>query len=67
MATKIIPKLIPITPRELYFQLVNRTYDTIRYTNMGVAYTPAQYGGTFGQKVILDQSMIMEVTDFEVI
>jgi hypothetical protein len=67
MATKIIPKLTPITPRELYFQLVSNIYDTIRYTNMGVDYSPAQYGGIFGQKVILDQSMVMEVTDFEVI
>jgi hypothetical protein len=66
MATKIIPQLLPLTPREMYFQLVNSTYDNIRYTNLGVAYTPAQYGGIFGQKTIQDQSLIMEITNFEV-
>lgn len=66
MTTKIIPKLIPITPRELYFQIVSGTYDKMRFTNSGMEYTPAQFGGIFGQKVILDQSTVMEVTNFEV-
>ena len=66
MTTKILPKLVPITPRELYFQLVSGTYDNMRFTNSGLTYTPAQFGGIFGQKTILDQSTVMEVTTFEV-
>ena len=66
MSNKILPKLLPITPNELYLQLVNGTYDIIRQTNQGMTYIPAQFGGIFGQEVILEQGIVMTVTSFEV-
>lgn len=66
MTTKILPKLIAITPCELYFQIVSGTYDAMRFKKINMEYTPAQFGGIFGQKTILDQSTVMEVTTFEV-
>ena len=66
MTTKILPKLLPITPTEMYLQVVNSTYDSMRAANTGISYIPSQFGGIFGQEVILGQGVVMEVTSFEV-
>ena len=66
MTIKIIPKLLPITPNEVYKQLVSGTFENIRQTNKGLSYIPAQFGGIFGQQIILGQGLVMEVTEFEV-
>lgn len=66
MAVKILPKLVNITPKEMYFQLVRTTYDQIRATNEGLTYIPIQFGGIFGQNLIAQQSIVMELTDFKV-
>jgi hypothetical protein len=63
---KIISKLVNITPKEIYLQRVNSIYDKIRQNNSGQDYIPLQFGGLFGQKAILDQSLVMEITQFEV-
>jgi hypothetical protein len=66
MSNKLITQLKPITPYELYQQLVNSTYDNIRQTNAGLTYVPAQFGGIFGQTTILSQGLVMEIDSFEV-
>ena len=66
MSTKIIPKYTNITPKELYMELINSTYDQIRQTNNGLTYIPTQFGGIFGQNVVLREGLVMEVTKFEV-
>ena len=63
---KIIPKLVNITPKEIYLQRVNAAFDAIRQNNKGMKYVPVQFGGIFGQKAILDQGLVLEVTTFEV-
>ena len=63
---KIIPTLFPVTPNVLYKQLVGSTYDNVRKTNMGYNYTPAQFGGIFGQQIITSQGLVMEVTNYQV-
>ena len=63
---KIIPRLLPMTPYEVYLQRVNSSFDTIRKTNDGYDYTPGQFGGIFGQQAVANQSVVLEVTDFEV-
>ena len=67
MAIKIIPKLVQVTPKEMYSRIVSSTYDNIRNSNKGLAYIPSQFGGIFGQEYIQAQSMVMELTDFEVV
>lgn len=66
MSNKIIPRLLPVTPKEMYLQLVNSTYDSIRQVNNGYEYVPSQFGGIFGQEVILKEGLVMEITTFEV-
>ena len=63
---KILPKLLPITPNEIYLQLVTGTTENIRQSNRGLDYIPAQYGGIFGQQTIIEEGLVMEVTTFEV-
>lgn len=63
---KILPKLLPMTPYQVYMQRVNSTFDTIRKNNDGFDYTPAQFGGIFGQGIISNQGVVLEVTEFEV-
>ena len=63
---KIIPKLLPITPLELYLQRVNATYDSIRKSAMGYDYTPAQFGGIFGHKILDTEAVVLEVITYEI-
>lgn len=55
-----------MTPLELYLQRVNATFQNIRKTREGLAYTPAQFGGLFGQQEVANQSVVLELTEFEV-
>ena len=57
---------MPMTPYELYLQRVNATFDTIRKTRAGLTYTPAQFGGLFGQGVVANSGSVLEITEFEV-
>lgn len=63
---KIIPKLVPMSPYELYLQRVNATYDGIRKVREGQDYTPAQFGGLFGQGEVANNGSVLEVTEFEI-
>lgn len=65
MSTKIIPKLKPITPLELYLQQVSSTYQNIRFIRQGMSYIPPQFGGIFGQGIISGECAVLEVTEFE--
>lgn len=63
---KIIPKITAMTPFEVYLQRVNATYDSIRKTRKGLAYTPAQFGGLFGQEIVANSGSVLELTEFEI-
>lgn len=63
---KIIPKILPMTPYEVYLQRVNATFDAIRKKRQGLAYTPAQFGGLFGQGTVANGGYVLEMTEFEV-
>ena len=63
---KIIPQLKPITPMEIYLQQVKATFDAIRFKRKGMSYIPAQFGGVFGQSALLKESIVLELTDFEI-
>lgn len=64
---KMIPRLVPMTPYEIYLQQVKATYDNIRYTRRGIAYTPAQFGGIFGQLEVMDDVIALQLVEFEII
>lgn len=63
---KITPRLTPITPFEVYMQQVNSVYEGIRQKRQGLTYTPAQFGGIFGQQVAANIGTVLELTEFEV-
>ena len=63
---KIIPKILPMTPYEVYAQRVNATFDRVRKTREGLSYIPAQFGGLFGQEAVANGGHVLEVTEFEV-
>jgi hypothetical protein len=63
---KIIPRIVPMTPYEVYLQRVKSTYDNIRYARKAMAYTPAQFGGIFGQEAVANSGSVLEITDFEI-
>lgn len=62
----IIPNLVAITPYQMYLQRVNALYDNTRQTRAGLTYTPAQFGGLFGQWLVAQESLVLEVTNFNV-
>lgn len=63
---KIIPKLVPMSPYEMYTQRVKATYEGIRKTREGLSYTPAQFGGLFGQRDVANGAAVLELTDYEI-
>ena len=63
---KIIPKILPMSPYEVYLQRVHATYEGIRKRREGLSYTPAQFGGVFGQEQVANSGVVLEVTEFEV-
>lgn len=63
---KVIPKLTPVTPLELYLQRVNSQFDAMRKAQSGIKYTPTQFGGLFGQTAVANASEVLMLTDFEV-
>lgn len=63
---RIIPKLVPITPLEIFLQQVKGTFDAIRVERLGKTYYPPQLGGIFGQLEVMDETLVLELTDFEV-
>lgn len=62
----ITPKLVPISPYEVYLQQVKGLFDQIRTERIGMSYIPPQMGGYFGQKDVVDEIIVLELTDFEV-
>jgi hypothetical protein len=63
---KIISKLTPITPYELFLQQVKGSYDAIRVARKGATYYPNQFGGIQGQLIVLDQILVIDQIDFDI-
>jgi hypothetical protein len=63
---KIFARLTVMTPHEIYLQRVNAQFEAIRKENRGFDYTPAQFGGIFGQQVVNSAGTVLELTEFEV-
>lgn len=63
---RITPRLVPMTPLEIYLQQVKGTYDAIRVERLEKEYYPPQLGGFFGQREVMDETLVLELTDFEI-
>lgn len=64
---RIIPKLTPISPFEMYVQQVKGIYDGIRAGRLNLTYYPPQFGGFYGQTAVLNEAVVLELTDFQVL
>lgn len=63
---RIVPRLTPMTPYEVYLQQVKGTYDAIRASKQDLTYYPAQLGGLIGQLEVIDEIMVLELADFKI-
>jgi hypothetical protein len=63
---KIIANLRPMTPLEIYLLQVKSAYDNIRSQRLELDYIPPQLGGFFGQYEVMQEQVVLEITDFEV-
>lgn len=63
---RIIPKLVPVTPLEIFLQQIKGTFDAIRVERLDMTYYPPQLGGIFGQREVMAETLVLELTDFEI-
>lgn len=63
---KFLPTLRAMTPYEVYLNQVRSAIDPIRAQRKGLTYLPPQLGGLEGQRKVLEQSLVIQVIDFEV-
>jgi hypothetical protein len=63
---KIIPKIVPVTPMEIYLLQIKGTFDNIRAERREMDYIPPQFGGPYGQLDVLNEVVTLEIIDFEV-
>ena len=62
---KITIQLRPITPTELFKQQINNAIGNARAVNTGVSPIPAQFGGLYGQRSTLEESLLVSVTNID--
>lgn len=65
-ATKMLPKLVAISPYEIYLFQVRSALEAIRFKAQDMEYLPPQLGGLVGQRTITNGSTVLQTIDFEV-
>ena len=63
---RIIPKLVAMSPYQIYLQQVKSIFDNTRYQNQSMDYIPAHMGGPLSQQAIIEEVAVLELTDFVV-
>jgi hypothetical protein len=63
---KLIPKLVAMTPYQIYLNQVRGCIDKVRYESQGIDYIPPQLGGLKGQREVMNESVVLQLIDFEV-
>ena len=63
---RILNRLTNISPFELYKIQVKNNFDALRYAMKDMNYTPNQFGGLVGQRIMISEPTVMEVIEFEV-
>lgn len=61
--SRLTIKTKPITSLELYKTQVQNMYDRLRAGNLGKSHLPAQLGGTYGQRQLLTEKNVLDVTE----
>lgn len=63
---KISPRLIPLTPLNLYLERCRGIADKLRADSLRLDYIPLQFGGLAGQQQSLLANSVVKVVDFKV-
>lgn len=54
-----------ITRLELYKTQVQAVYDRMRAENLGIQYIPATLGGVGGQRLLLQEKTVLDITEIK--
>jgi hypothetical protein len=63
---KLLPKLVAMTPYQVYLHQVKSALEPIRFRANGMEYLPPQLGGLTGQRKLIATALVLETIDFEV-
>ncbi len=63
---KFLPKMVPMTPAQVYLNQVSGAIETLRTARDGQSYIPAQLGGISGQRKVLQEAVVLQLTTFEI-
>jgi hypothetical protein len=64
--TNITPRLVEMTPYQIYLQQVRGVTDGLRAQRQGLSYVPPQLGGLSGQLQVMKEQLLLQLIDFEV-
>lgn len=62
---KILNKLKPVTPTELFKQQVNNVIASAKAEGDDTISIPVQFGGLFGQRVTLEEDIVVNVISID--
>jgi hypothetical protein len=65
-STKLLPKLVAMSPYEVYTNQIKASLEAIRFTSKGVDYIPPQLGGITGQRQIITEGAVLQLIEFQV-
>jgi hypothetical protein len=60
----VTPRMLVLSPYELYMEQVRSISDSIRASRTGMAYVPAQFGGILGQRDSIMSQAVVQMIDF---
>jgi hypothetical protein len=63
---KMLPKLVALSPYEVYLNQVRSAIEPLRYLKLGLDYFPPQLGGLTGQRNVISEAVVLEMITFEV-
>ncbi len=63
---KISNRLVKLDALQLYKIQVRNNFEAIRYAQKDMIYTPTQFGGLQGQRILLEAPSVVEIIEFEV-
>lgn len=66
LTEKLLPKLVAMTPYEIYLNQVKSSIESIRFTKTDMSYFPPQLGGLVGQRSIITEEAVLEMISFEI-
>lgn len=63
---KLIPRLVAMTPYQVYLNQIRSALEPIRFLAKGLEYFPPQLGGLGGQREVIKEAVVLQMIDFEI-